>query len=170
MNTYRLTLTPQVHLPWAGYGFPALTDQLFIDAVEGVAVRELTTSSGGSFVVDLTLARPDHTDAMNELARFVQNLGYDVVDAAVTEWVDESVEWGAAGLLGGGAVGSTSRDPWMATLIAVLTTAAGAWAGSKIQKAKVIYRVRWTAAGWEFTPVQPGPRGAPVVRPAFPTA
>lgn len=126
MNTYRLTLRPQVHVAWGGYGFPALTEELITNALADAVVREIVTDPTGASVVDLGLERPSHADALNEIILFVQNLGYDFVAAVVTEWVDESVEWAAVAFLGGGAVGSASRDPWVATLIAVVATVAGA--------------------------------------------
>lgn len=167
MNTYRLQIQPDVRHALAGQAVPSLTEDAVAQNLAGVVIRELATTGWGPSAIDLHLQRPTHEEALNDIAVAVQELGYSIVEATVSEWADALVEGAVIGALGGGAIGSASQDPGVVLVAALAGTIAGAVAGSRIKNLEVIYQVQWTrASGWVLTPL-PQQHPNAVFRPGF---
>jgi len=137
------------------WGARPLTHEAVADALAGVVIRRLETDAYGRVALDLAMRRPTHTDALDEIAFAVQDLGYSFVQATVTEWVSSLVEGLLIGAVGGGGAGAAAKDPGFAFLAGIAGAVAGGLVGSSVQRKKVIFEVRRTYAGWQFTPVQP---------------
>jgi hypothetical protein len=157
MNTYTIQIQPVLQ-------FPSLfTQQALEEVLEDVTVRELTETAQGSYKLDLRLKRADHYEALNDIFLAAQQLGYSIVEATVTEWVDQAVESAIVGLLSGGALGSASENPEIALVAALIGGLAGAVAGSRVRKVKIAYQVvpRYPS-GWtlkEIPQKQPSGQG-----------
>jgi hypothetical protein len=168
MNTYRLNIRPSARLAITGWMTPTLTPDAIAAHLGDVTVRELSSTDSYNWVLDLELAEPSHDEALNAIFIAVQQLGFEVLDAYVTEWADRAAELALLGLAGGGIAGSSSRDPDITALIAIASGVAGAWFGSKLKRAETVYEVRRAyPSGWVLTPVPKQQTPAPVVRPGY---
>ncbi len=153
MNTYRIRTRPIV---WAA---PEITHET-LEQLLDVTIRDLTRTSDGNYQLDLTLRREGHYKAFNEIFIALQQLGYEAVEAQVSEWADQIVEGTVAGILSGGVVASPSENAEVMLLAAVIGGLAGAFAGSHVKKLKVTYEVVPAyPSGWtlkEIPAVSPG--------------
>jgi hypothetical protein len=129
---------------------------MIASSLPGVVVRSLELGPDGQVIADLALQRPSHDQALDEIAAAVQQLGYSVIAASASEWVSRWVEGALLGALGGGGLGSASRNADFAFFAGLIGALAGAAAGNTVQREKVIYDVRRDHLGrWHLTPVQP---------------
>jgi len=84
-----------------------------------------------------------------------------VVEADVTEWVDQMVESAIIGGLGGGTLTSGSKNSELMFFATLFGALAGAIAGSQIRKVKAVYEVVPVyPAGWTLQEVAPPARAA----------
>ena len=163
MNTYRLRLQPGNHYGTVLWGLPTLTSDGLVRSLAGVAVREVSTTPWGQYVIDLRLQRPTHQEALNDICLAIQQLGFTIAEATVTEWVNAAAQGAFVGAFGCGAAGAASQDPAIMFLAAAFGAVAGAVAGSFMRSINV-YRVEWSdASGWVLTPVPQ--ESATVLRP-----
>ena len=165
MNTYRLRLS---HDPryLTGYGqTPSLRVEAIAELVDGVAIRELTALEWGDSVLDVALARPSHDQALDELVLAAAQLGFNYVNATVSEWADRAAEAALLGAFGAGGVGiTTTKDPELTALTSLVGIMIGGWVGSQLRRVESQFEARRPyVGGWELIPVTvPGaPRGQP---------
>ena len=137
-------------------------------SLAGVTIRELSATEWGQYVVDLQLQRANHDEALNEIFLAFQQLGFSLVEATVSEWVNAAVEGAVLGTLGCGAVGSTSQDAGIMLLAGAAGAIAGAWAGSRVKDLKVNYQVRRVyPSGWVLRPIPQDQQTGRAFRPGF---
>ncbi len=168
MNTYSLRLRPAGYYGVTRWGPPSLAAETVTDALEGSVVRSLVADTTGGLNLDLQLQRPSHEQALDDIVVALQQIGWNVIDVTVTEWVDSAVQGIVLGGLGFGAAGSATHDPGIMLIAGLAGAVVGGIAGSLVRNAKVVYQVqRAYPAGWVLTPVQrPGPAG-PIVQPGY---
>jgi hypothetical protein len=168
MNTYRLRLRPAGYYGVTRWGPPSLSAETVADALPGAVIRSLVADTTGGLDLDLQLQRPSHKQALDDIAVALQQIGWNIVEAMVTEWVNATAQGIVLGGLGFGAAGSASHDPGIMLVAAVAGALVGGVAGSFVQKVKVVYQVqRAYPSGWMLTPTQrPGPAG-PIVQPGY---
>jgi hypothetical protein len=169
MNTYRLLVqshdVPYLVTRWSA---SALTKERLSQSLAGVAVRDLSEAGTGRYLLELQLQRPSHDQALSDILVALQQLGYSIVEAMVSEWVSAVVQGLLLGAASGGAVGSASRDPRITFVVAAFGAAAGAIAGSGVRNVKVVYQVQRTyPSGWVLTPVQEPDAISPTLRPGL---
>jgi len=102
----------------------------------------LAADTTGGLDIDLQLQGPSHEQARDDLAVALQQIGWNVVEAVVTEWVNASAQGIVLGGLGFGIAGSAGRDPGIMLVAAVAGAVVGGVAGSFVQKVKVAYQVQ----------------------------
>ncbi len=167
MNTYRFHAQPHLHFAFSGWGMPELNAASFAETLAGSTVRGLTAAAGG-YDVDLRLDRASHQQALDDLSTVLQQVGFNVAEVIVTEWVSSVVEGALLGVLGGGAVGSKSQDAATTLIVGAIGALAGGVVGSHLQTVRATYlaqRLYPYAAGWQLTQLKRVANG-PAFRPA----
>jgi len=168
MNTYRLGVRPSQRLALGGRRTAALSSEQLMTQLPGTSVRELSSDDSYHWLVDLELTRDTHEQALNEIIIAVQRLGFDVVNAWVTEWADRAVEGALIGLAGGGTAGSASGNAELAAIIALAGNIIGGWAGSQLKRVEKVYELTPSyPSGWVLTPVPLQKPAEPVLRPGL---
>ena len=119
--------------------------------------------------MELQCCAPSHEEAVQSLATALANLGFEVTEVLVTEWVDRAVEGLIVGLLGGGALGATSRNSCVVVAAGIAGAIAWRYVGAQMQVVKRQYVAKRRAypAGWEVTPVETAPGSGLAPRPAM---
>ena len=165
MNTYSLTLGPAGYYGVTRWGPPSLAAETVTNALKGAVVRSLVADTTGGLNLDLQLQRPSHEQALDDIVVALQQIGWNVIDATVTEWVSATAQGLVLGAFGFGAAGSAIHDPEIMVLAGFIGAIAGGIAGSFVQNVKVVYQAqRAYPSGWVLTPVQrPTPVG-PIVQ------
>jgi hypothetical protein len=168
MNTYQLRVRPIHRLTSFGWHSPELDTGHLASQLPGVSVRGLSSENACHWVIDLQLARDTHDQALNEIFVAVQLLGFEVVNAWVTEWADRTIEGALLGLAGGGTAGSASGNADLAGLIALAASVLGGLVGSQLKRVEKVYELTPTfPSGWVLTPVPLPEPEEPVLRPGF---
>lgn len=174
MNRYSLQLRVRPNLYYGSLleGAPNLAQAL--EQALGAAIGELRPALEGGELLDVVLRRPTHQQAVNEIIAATEHFGYSLIEAEVSEIVDKTVQGLVVGVCSGGALGLTTKNPYLELLAAIVGAAAGGKAGSMIESVRAKYHYRWfPATGWVITelpleePAQPGPLTAQT-QPAFP--
>jgi len=162
MSTYRavLRLTPANRAPW---GFRALDSETLVGSLSGMVAHQLTTTEWGEVSLDVTLNRLDHESALNDLLAVAQQFGYTMINGEISKFVGSEVEGAILSALGGGALGTKSKNGWVVLLAAAGAAAAGWLVGSTMKRIEVVYAVRPNLhGGWTFSPkAQPGGQAQP---------
>ncbi len=167
MKTYKLVVEPKLYFPLPGFG-SALTEDVLMEALVGVVVRELGEDEMGRCTIHVQLERPTDAQALNELVSLVDELGFAVIEARVSEWVDEAIDRAILGFFGGGAVGSASKNGVVAVAGALIGAVVGLTTGAEVQKLKAEYEARRDYHGnWSFHRIDRRPPPAPGFRPGF---
>lgn len=107
--------------------------------------------------LSLGLQRDNYVQAVNEIGEAVQRLGYDLLEAEISELVDQEVRamiFGAATL--GGAAHSKARIPWLTALAALAGGYLGNRAAAQLRRFEVVYRFSPSPSGWTLAPVGDG--------------
>jgi hypothetical protein len=124
------------------------------DLNEAITVTEWFEHLEGGEQLTLSLRSTERDRALNEVLALVQELGYSLLDAEVSEIVDKAVEGAVVGLFGGGALGSTTKSPALALVGGLAGALAGSKAGSMIETVGARHRYQWfPASGWIVTDV-----------------
>jgi hypothetical protein len=121
MKTYKIVVEPGLYFQLPGFG-SSLTEDVLVEALAGVVVRELTEDQLGQCTIHVQLRRPSDARALNELVSFAEELGLEVIEAKVGEWVDEATERAILGFFGGGFIGGAAEN----TVAAITGALAGA--------------------------------------------
>lgn len=152
MNTYKIRVQPTA---WAT---SELTHEALAQLLDG-KLREVVRLPEGSFHVAFERREGDHVAAFNDVFVALQQLGYQAIEADVTEWVDQMVESAIIGGLGGGTLASGSESGELTLFAALFGALAGAIAGSQLRKVKAVYKVVPVyPAGWTLQEVTPPAR------------
>src|SRR5260370_5643314 len=104
MNTYHFRAIPRIAIAFSYRGLPQLTAQSLAQLLVGVTVHQLTGTPSVGYDVHLQLERQSHHDALTEIYSAMEQLGFTVTQAVVTEWVTSVVECALVGATGGGAI------------------------------------------------------------------
>ena len=149
MNTYKIRVQPTA---WA-------TSELTHEALAQLLdanLREVVRVPEGGFHVAFERRESDHVAAFNDVFVALQQLGYQALEADVTESVDQMVESAIVGGLGGGTLASGSENGELMLFAALIGALAGAIAGSQVRKVKTVYEVVPVyPAGWTLQEVTP---------------
>jgi hypothetical protein len=168
MNTYRLRVRPIPRLAHAGWYASALSSERLMAELAGASVRGLSGDDSYHWLVDLQLGRETHEEALNEIFIALQRLGFEVVNAWVTEWADRAVQGALLGFAGGGTAGSASRNADLTAIIALAAGVIGGLVGSQLKRVEKVYELTPSFPdGWVLTPVPLQEPGEPVLRPGF---
>jgi hypothetical protein len=161
VKTYKIIARPDLRFVRPGLPSP-LSKDLLVEALAGVALRELSEDEWDRRTVDVRLNRPTDAEALNEIIGLLDQLGFAIIKVTVTEWVNEVVERAVVGFLGGGVIGGVTTEN---AVVALIASAAGALVagltGAEVQKVKAEYDGRRDIQGnWSFREI---PRQQPSV-------
>ncbi len=155
MSSFRavLHLTPTVR-----WQHRILDSNSLLESLAPVQAHQVTTDQWGNVTLDVTLDRDDHQAALNDLFVLAQQFGYDLLNGEISKLVDSAVEGAILTGLGGGALGATSNNGFVALIAAAGGALAGWFAGSSLKRVEIVYEVRPNPIGhWIFSPkVEPG--------------
>lgn len=169
MKTYKIVVRPDIRLAFPGPVEPPLTEAMLVEALAGVAVRELSENQWGHRTVDVQLQRPTHDQALHEIIGTLQGFGFAFVEATVSEWANEAAQRGFLWAIGGGGtVGAASDNATAALLAALVGGFIGAVTGAEVHKLTAEYRAVWNYHDrcWVFHEVeQPQPQPWQTLRP-----
>jgi hypothetical protein len=167
MKTYKIVVESKLFFSLPGRG-SALTEDVLTEALAGVVVRELSEDQVGHRTIHVQLERPSDAQALNELVSLVDELGFTVIEARVSEWVDEAVGRAILGFFGGGLVGSAAENTVAAITGALAGAIVGLITGAAVQKLKAEYEARRDHQGnWSFHRIDRQPPSAPGLQPGF---
>jgi hypothetical protein len=129
-----------------------LTPQRITSLVPGSLVSSITAFEGG-YTIAIGMDRDDHTAVMTELTAAFQHLGFTVLEAAITEFVDALLEGAAVGAASGAALGAATKSGEGFLWFLVGGLAVGALLGSSQKRVKARYVARRPLPGadWEIT-------------------
>ncbi|HVX20445.1 MAG TPA: hypothetical protein VHB02_03785 [Acidimicrobiales bacterium] len=156
MSIYRVKL----HLSGAGghfWGSPVLDSPTIQRSLTGLIAHSVGENSWGQTEVDITLRRPDHLQAANEVLNLVQRCGYSVVNGEVSKLVSDAVAGAVVAGLGTGSVaGGITESPAVGLVAGVLGAIAGGLAAGQARRVEVVYQLRrnWDG-GWQLVPIGP---------------
>lgn len=137
--------------------------ELFRDAV----ISTVAPTGDGGYDVELSLDRPSHDVALDELRNRLMAAGWVVAETAVSQWVVRSVETGVAGAALGLGGGARTKNPLVVLIATALGYGVGYLVGQYIHQEIARFRARhdpmWGV--WQFTklelPTQPRYRFMP---------
>src|ERR1700727_1131823 len=154
MNTYRLRVRRIPRLARFSWCVSALSAEHLTTQLPDASVREVSGDDSYYGVVELQLSRDTHEEALNEILLAIQLLGFEAVNASVTEWADRAVEGALLGFAGGGTAGAASGDADVAAVIALAASIVGGLVGSQLKRVEKIYELTPAfPTGWVLTPV-----------------
>jgi hypothetical protein len=150
MKTYRILARPDIRKAVAGR--PALSEELIAGAIRDVVIRELSEDSFGRVFVDVRLERPNHEEALNEIARVVEQSGYALFETMVTEWISAAAQRaaiaGATFLLGDRA----AKNPIVGLAVSAGATLIAEQTGWLVDQVLVEYAASRDLSGdWTLT-------------------
>ena len=161
--TYRLQAYRSIGLPIAHQSFPALTVEAVAGVLANATVHAVMPASPpwGGYELEVTMTRPSHEDALNEIAGAIQTVGWNTARGLVTEWMTSEIEGLFLGAVGAGAAGSTTKNAGAMLFTAAIGAIGGYFVGLDRKTIKAQYQVdRLTPfGGWLFTQLQPAPTG-----------
>jgi len=154
VKTYRfIAQRPRAYLP-----LPAapsgLSAELLAAELAGIVVRGLSEDEWGSVTVDVSLARASDEEALEEVVNLLWQLGFVVVRATVSEWVNEIIERAVLGALAGGTAGATTKNVLAVGVASVLGALIVGATGAEVQKVKAEYEASRDVRGaWSLCEV-----------------
>jgi hypothetical protein len=166
MKTFRFLVRPDIRLS-AGQ-LPSLTEEILVETLVGVAVREVGETQWGLHFADIQLRRPTVEEALNDSEKAFEQLGFALVEVAVSDWATETVGQALVGRLSGLVIGGgLSENLLIGAFAAAVGSAAGAFAGHEARTLKAEYLARRDFRGaWTFAE-QAAPGPVSVLRPRF---
>lgn len=162
MKTYKLVVSPDVRL--AAHGLLSLTEDVLVEEISDIVVRELSETHFGRHVVDVELRRQDDAEALDEITLALERLGFSLVEATVSKWASLAAGRVLGGL-GGFAVGAgISEDLAVGIVASAIGTLVGHLVGDAGRQIAAEYEARRDHRGdWAF---EEAPR-QPSVSPGF---
>jgi hypothetical protein len=158
VNTYRFRALPKFLYAIAFPELPELTVQVIGQTLTGATVHELTGDPTSGYDVHMQLDRSSHHEALDDIRSGMEQLGFNVAQVLVTEWLSSVLEGALVGGAGGGALGAATKDPWVMAAAALLGALAGAAAGSLVRTVKARFDAQLLhpfGGGWRITPQAP---------------
>jgi hypothetical protein len=138
--------------PFPGFPIPDAsvpTPRSVSSLLPGSSVPSMTAFEGG-YTIAIEMDRDDHSAAMTELATALQQLGFTVLEAAITEFIDSLLEGAAVGAASGAALGAASKSGEGFLWFFVGGLAAGALLGSSQKRVKARYVARRPFPGTDW--------------------
>jgi len=135
-------------------------------------VRELFATPNGGYEVTIELDRATHHHSLAEIEATLLHLGFNVVQAEITELATSAIEGAFLGGASGGAAGAATRNPWAAFAGLVIGAVVGHELGKGLQTIKTLYRadrLYHHPGGWHLTQL-PLPQPAASQQPIWPFA
>lgn len=141
--------------PFPGFPLPEaseVTAQSIASLLPGSRVSSITAFEGG-YTIAIEMERDDHSAAMSELTNAFEQLGFTVLEAAITEFVDALLEGAAVGAASGAALGAATKSGEGFLWLLIGGLAAGALLGSSQKRVKARYVARRPFPGtdWQIT-------------------
>lgn len=163
MSRYAIQLRIRRDLYYGSLLGPASSvEEALGSALADVAVGVARPAAQGGEHLDLLLRRPTHQQAVEEAIHALQQVGYSLLEAEVSQIVNRTVEGAVLGFLGGGTLGLPSKNPYVELAAATLGALAGGKAGSMVESVVARYHYSWfPAAGWVVTPMPVDALAAP---------
>lgn len=169
MNTYRFHVAPQLTYKYPGVVARQLTVADISRTLLGSTVQQIAGTPTTGYGVVVQLGRASHPHALHDIRVALEQLGFAVVQAEITEWLTATLELALIGGTGGGALGSATKDPGIVILGAAIGFAAGAIAAQFTKKVKARFDAQlvhpYGPHGWSVTPQIP-PGWSPSPHPA----
>ena len=162
MNIYRVRATPMLSLsPFRRGGWPQLSQEAVLGVLSDATIRELAPAAPplAGVVLDVALNRSDHGQALDDLSAALQQLGWQLAESYVQEWVTAEIEGLVAGAGGGGLAGAATKNARLALLAAGLGGLFGYLAGSTRQTLRATYQAHRSYAQWQLVHLTPQPTG-----------
>ena len=156
MSTYRFVVHPHAYIV-PPHGAVAQLDRstltrVIVDAV----VRDFIVDPTGSYEIEVALSRPTHQEALDDIKAGLEQLGFNVAQALVTEWITAWAEGALLGGTSGGAIGSKNNDLGETLVGLGIGAAVGALLGSMKQSPKMQHIATWYPyGGWGLEQVMP---------------
>lgn len=173
MKTYRFHAAPvPSYFRWSPGSPPGITSASLAQTLAGVVVRQVIASPQGGYDIAMDIERPTHGEALADIEAALGSFGYATTQAVITEWATSVVETGLLGTVGGGALGSATKDPLAALAGALIGFVVGAAVGSTMRRITAIYqadRLNHFGGGWNLSPM-PIPNTPPIPEPFSPFA
>lgn len=154
MKTYRLKVKPDIR--YMAGEIPRLTQDMLVQSLAGVVVRELGETHYGERIVDVQLERPTDKDALDELTLVLRQLGFSLVEARLSQWVNQALAR-ALGYAAGSLIVGTgiSKKPAIGVASSVLTFLVVSAIETEAYKLLAEYEVgRDYAGSWTFRELQ----------------
>ena len=139
MKTYRFLAQPQRTYFPAPAGYLRLSEDLLVSELAGVVVRELSQDERGRVTIEVELPRDSDEQALEEVATLLAHLGFVVLRATVSEWVNEIIERALLGAFAGGTLGAAAKNTLAAGVALVLGAIILGASGAAVRKLKAEY-------------------------------
>jgi hypothetical protein len=162
--TYRVQAYRSIGLPIAYQSVQELTVEAVASVLANATVHAVMPASPpwGGYELEVSMTRPSHEDALNEIAGAIQTIGWNTATGLVTEWVTSEIEGSFLGAVGAGAAGSTTKNAGAMLFTAAIGAIGGYFVGLDRKTIKAQYQVeRYNGFGpWLFTQLDPAPDGS----------
>lgn len=167
VKSYKVVARPDIRL--AAHGLQPLNEDVLVQALEGAVVREVGETQWGLRVVDVQLRRPSDAEALDEIVSVLEQLGFSLVEATVSEWVREGFERAIAWAFGGFVLGGGISENLLIGLAAFAVGGIAAqWVGAEGHRLEAQFEAQRDHRGvWVYREIPGQPVSAPALRPGF---
>jgi hypothetical protein len=153
---YRVRLRAQASATnWIGYGRPYLSEETLLQALGEATIHRLITTNPDSPEMDVELAADSREQAVSTMLTALASLGFDAGHIVIVDLVKAAIQRALFAAGGFGALGATTKNPWVILVSAGLGAAIGVIADVAVNEAWamiVAERVGYTNE-WRFTEV-----------------
>lgn len=162
MSVYRVQARRHTH--------PGLSSSLSQEALSWVlsdaTLLEHALEEQGTVALVLDFECETHQAGMNEVIVALQKLGYSVLNATVSDWVDRSVEGAVVGVASAAVGARAAKSNLLVGVIAMIGGGVVAhWIGAQMQRLEVVYELARSGNRWTWVQVNASGSG-PVTQPA----
>jgi hypothetical protein len=134
-STYRPRLVAHPHRWLLPASFKELTMEALRASVTDVALHEVTAPLGQRYPIEFRMRRDSHASALDELGRYLAEFGFTFADAFISQWVRQTIQGAATGLVAaGGGTAWKTRNPNATTAAAGIGFVVGGIAGSLVHQ------------------------------------
>jgi hypothetical protein len=135
------------------YAPPALSRDTLLQALGEATIHQLGTTNPHSPEIDIELAADSQQEAVWFMLAALESIGFDAARIVIVDLVKAAVQRALFGAGGFGALGATTKNPWVTLGCAVLGAAIGVIADAAVNEAwamTVAERVGYMNE-WRFT-------------------
>jgi hypothetical protein len=125
-------------------------------AMPNAQILQFTPTIAG-YLVDLRFGEVSNEAAMNTVLALLQECGYWIAEATLSEWANGLVECMVTGAVSGLGIGSKTKNDIVAFSSLLVGAALGGMIGQSVKWEKVIYEVHRDSEGWRFVPIRTQP-------------